>query len=209
MLEFGGGPVISGLISATSYVQEIVFAAYSENERSQVELWKNKKDGAHDWSPFFRYVVNELECKAGEASWQEREALMRSRIKAIIACDITQEYPLGVREELFEIISTSLCLEAACKSYDEYKTALKKLGGLVKLGGFITIYAAERETFYVVGKKKWFCLYLTLAEITEALDEAGFVVLTAERDPAPLEQIQNPIVSDYKSFLFVAAQRVV
>ena len=208
MLEFGGGPVIKSLISAAPFVREIVFAAYSENERKEVELWKDNKQGAHDWSPFFQYIVNELERKEGEAVWQEREALLRSQIKAIIACDITQDYPLRIKQEPFDIVSTSLCLEAACKSYDEYKKAVKKLGSLLKLGGFMIIAAVERQTFYMVGGKRWFCLYLTLAQIREALELAGFVILEAERDPAPIEQINKPTVSDYKAFLFVAAQKV-
>lgn len=208
VLEFGGGPVIKNLIGAAPFVQEIVFAAYTESERREVELWKDNKQGAHDWSPFFQYVVNELEGKEGEAVWQEREALLRSQIKAIIACDITQEYPLMIKQEPFDIVSTSLCLEAACKSYDEYKTAVKKLGSLLKPGGFMIMTAVERETFYMAGGKRWFCLSLTLAQIREALELAGFVILEAERDPAPIEQINNPTVSDYKALLFVAAQKV-
>ena len=207
MLEFGGGPVIKNLIGAAPFVQEIVFAAYTERERREVELWKDDKQGAHDWSPFFKYVVNKLECK-GEAVWQEREALLCSQIKAIIACDITQDYPLETKQEPFDIVSTSLCLEAACKSYDEYKTAVKKLGSLLKPGGFMIMTAVESETFYMAGGKRWFCLSLTLAQIREALELAGFVILEAERDPAPIEQINNPTVSDYKAFLFVAAQKV-
>ena len=79
MLEFGGGPVIKNLISAAPFVQEIVFSAYSESKRTEVELWKDNKQGAHDWSPFFKYVVNKLERKEGEAVWQEREALLCSQ----------------------------------------------------------------------------------------------------------------------------------
>ena len=66
----------------------------------------------------------------------------------------------------------------------------------------------ERETFYMAGGKRWFCLSLTLAQIREALELAGFVILEAEHDPAPIEQINNPTVSDYKALLFVAAQKV-
>ena len=113
MLEFVGGPVIENLISAAPYVWEILFAAYSENERKEVELWKDNKQGAHDWSPILQYV-NKLECKEGGTAWQEREALICSRIKVIIACDSFQEYPLGIKQEPFDIVSTSSCLEAAC-----------------------------------------------------------------------------------------------
>jgi len=85
---------------------------------------------------------------------------------------------------------------------------VKKLVTLLKPGGFLTLFISERETFYVVGNKKWPALYLTLEKVKEALTDAGIVVLTAERDVAPMYQIQNPIISDYKAVLFVVAQRV-
>ena len=70
------------------------------------------------------------------------------------------------------------------------------------------ITAVESETFYMVGGKRWFCLSLTLDQITEALELAGFEILEADRDPAPIEQVNNPTVSDYKAMLFVVAQKV-
>ena len=70
------------------------------------------------------------------------------------------------------------------------------------------MFIVERETFYMVGDKKWFCLYLTLEQAKEALVEAGTAILEAARDPAPIDQIQNPTVSDYKAVAFVAVQKV-
>ena len=208
LLEFGGGPVVTSLISAVPYVDQITFAAYLENERKEITLWKNREEGAHDWSAHFKYVVNEVEHIAGDDVWREREELLRKCITSIIPCDIFSGNPLLVKQEPFEIVTTSLCLEAACTTYPEYKEAVKKLVGLLKPGGFILMFIVERQTFYVVGGKKWSCLYLTLEQVKEALAEAGTVILVAERDPAPMEQIQNPVMSDYKALLFVAAQRV-
>ena len=208
LLEFGGGAVIAHLISAVPYVDQITFAAYLENERKEVELWKHGKEGAHDWSSHFKHVVNEVEHIAGDEAWCEREELLRKRITNIIPCDIFSDNPLLVKQEPFEIVSTSLCLEAACTTYAEYKEGVKKLVGLLKPGGFLLMFIVERETFYMVGEKKWPCLYLTLEQVKEALVEAGTAILVAERDPATMEQIQNPVVSDYKAVLFVAAQKV-
>ena len=208
LLEFGGGPSIAGLIIAVPYVNQIIFSAYTEGERKEVELWKFEKDGAHNWSDYFQFAVNEIENMTGDTAWRDREILLRQRIAAIIGCDIFQHYPLSIKQDPFEIICTSLCLEAACKTYIEYKSAVKKLVTLLKPGGFLTMFIVERETFYMVGNKKWSCLYLTLEQVEEALIDAGMVVLVAERDVAPINQIQNPVASDCKALLFVAAQRV-
>ena len=208
MLEFGGGPVITPLISAAPYVDQITFAAYLENERKEVELWKHRKEGAHDWSSHFKYVVNEVENIAGNDAWREREEMLRNRISVIVPCDALGNDPLPIKQEPFEIISTSICLEAACTSYLQYKEAVKRLIGLLKPGGFSLMAVPERTTFYKVGKNRWPSLHLTFEEVKEALAEAGMVIFVAERDPFPMELIQNPEKTDKKGYLFVAAQKV-
>ena len=209
LLEFGGGPVITTLISAAPYVNEIIFAAHTESERKEIELWKNRKQGAHDWSSYFKDIVCKVENIAGDDAWREREELLRKRISSIIACDISWDYPLAVKQEpAFEIVSTSLCLESGCPTYIKYKEGIKKLVGLLKPGGFLLMIIVERETFYVDGKKKWSTLYLTLEQVKEALAEAGITVIVAEREPASMEYIQNPVIADGKGFAFVTAQKV-
>ncbi|XP_065917668.1 nicotinamide N-methyltransferase-like [Dysidea avara] len=119
LLEFGGGPSIAGLISAVPYVNEIIFSAHTEGERKEVEQWKFEKDGAHNWADHFKFVVNELENITGDTAWFDREKMLRQCITAIIGCDIVQDYPLSIKQDPFQIIYTSLCLEAACKTYTE------------------------------------------------------------------------------------------
>ena len=208
LLEFGGGPVVTTLISAVPYVDEITFSAYLENERKEVELWKHGKEGAHDWSSHFKHVVNEVEHIAGDNAWREREELLRNRITSIVPCDAISDSPLAIKQEPFEIISTSLCLEAACTSHVEYKKAVKKLIELLKPGGFFLLVSPERATYYMFEGRKWSCLYVTAEEIKEAFVEAGATVIVAERDPASMEQVQNPVASDSKAFVFMVAQRV-
>ena len=70
------------------------------------------------------------------------------------------------------------------------------------------ILSPECTTYYRFGGKKWSCLYVTLENVKEALAEAGTTVIATERDPASIEQIQNPIATDSKGFIFVAAQKV-
>ena len=208
LLEFGGGPVIAHLIIPVQYVNQITFSAYLESERKEIELWKYGKEGAHDWSSEFKCTLTEIEHTAGDEAWRERERLLRKCITEIIACDIFCDNPLLVKQESFEIIQTTLTLESACKTYAEYKDSVRKLVGLLKPGGFLLMFIEERETFYILGKKRWDILYLTLDQVKEALVEAGTTILVAARDPAPMEQIQNPTVADYKAVLFVAAQKV-
>ena len=205
LLEFGGGPVISYIITAVPFVKEITFAAYTEEERKEVQLWKDNGDGAHDWSPFFQYIVNKLEQTEGEDALKEREELLRSKLN-IIPCDITQDHPLGACESKFDIIWTSLCLEAACPSYEQYKLAVKKLVAMLKPKGFLLMHVVVEETFYIVGQVKWKCLFLKLDQIEEALKEAGLKVVELKQNPASQEQQEQ--VSDYKASVFLAAKKL-
>lgn len=210
LLEFGCGPVICNNISAPQYVQEIVLAAHLESERKELELWKNGREDAHDWSSFFKYVVGNLESTPGESAWRDREALLRSRI-SITSCDLNQEHPIGIAPEpqpQFSIICTSLCFTVACNTFDEYKQGTKKLGKLLKPGGYLVMFDVERATFYRVGEEKWHDLYITMPQIKEAMEEAGFDILFAERDPSTMQIMQNPIDFDCTSTAFVVGVKV-
>ena len=57
VLNFGGGPVISDLISAAPFVKEIIFAGYSEGNRQAVEKWRQNLPDSHDWSAHFRFIL--------------------------------------------------------------------------------------------------------------------------------------------------------
>ena len=105
MLDFSGGPVILDYVSAAPHVSEIVHSAYKEDERKEIELWKNDNKDAHNWSPYVKYVVNEIEGLKGDAAWQERVALLRSKITCIVSCNIFDERPITPTEDSFSIIS--------------------------------------------------------------------------------------------------------
>lgn len=142
MLEFGGGPSIYTLISACPFVREIVFAELTEANRKEVEEWQKRGSSSHDWSPFFKYVLQKLEGKS-EKEAKQREEELRKKITHIIPCDINKTNPLQLKEfpiadqPKFDIISTTACLEAAVKSDDAYCEAVAKLSKLLKPGGHL------------------------------------------------------------------------
>ena len=127
--------MVVDLIRAEPHVAEIVHAAHTRDERKELGLWMNKQEDAHDWAFAFKHVVGELQSKEGDEAWKDREAALRSKIK-IIGCDITQEHPIGPTEEPspFTVISTSLCLEAACETFTEYKNGNKKAWEVAQAG---------------------------------------------------------------------------
>ncbi|CAI8041216.1 Nicotinamide N-methyltransferase [Geodia barretti] len=209
LLDFGGGPVILNYISAAPHVAEIVHAAYKDDERKEIELWKNDAEGAYGWNPHIMHVVSELEGLKGNDAWQERAALMRSKIK-VVSCNIFDKHPIDPSENpnSFSIVCTSLCLEGACETVDGFKAGIKKLVRLLRLGGYITILFVEDQTYYYIGEEKWASLPISLAQVKEAVEEAGCVVLISERDPMPLKHFENPTYDDAKACVFLAAYKV-
>ena len=59
-----------------------------------------------------------------------------------------------------------------------------------------------------MGEKKLPLLPLSLAQVKEAVEEAGCVVLMSERDPTAIKDIENPILTDQIASIFVAAYKV-
>jgi hypothetical protein len=209
LLEFAGGAVIQYVISAAPHFAEIVHAVHTEDERREVELWKSEAEDAHNWTVPFKHVVCTIEGLGEDAAWQERAALLRSKIR-VVGCDIYADNPIGPTDEPspFSVICTSMALEAACKTYDDFKSAIKKLVKMLKLGGYIIIVFVEDETFYVVGEKSWPVLPVSLNQAEKALEEAGCRLLMSERDPSPIDRMENPSFSDEISCAFLAAYKV-
>lgn len=45
LLEFGGGPTLHSLITASKHVENISFADFAEPNRNEIILWRDKTDG--------------------------------------------------------------------------------------------------------------------------------------------------------------------
>ncbi|KAJ7315644.1 hypothetical protein OS493_038477 [Desmophyllum pertusum] len=142
ILEFGGGAKICNLISGEPYAEEIIFSEYSERNRQALEAWRQKSADAHDWSTYFKFVVEYLEGKGSEEVCI-REAELRKKITHILPCDIGWEDPVkwpsswSSQSAMFDVITISLCLEVAVTSDEGYRHAIAKLRRYLKPGGFV------------------------------------------------------------------------
>ena len=177
ILDIGTGPIISYMISAASKASEIVLAEYTQKNRDELQLWINGDPGAHDWDQYFRHIVQELEGKDNHAV-VERKQKLRQVIKAVVPCDITADPP--IEDEFkgpYDVVLSSLCLEAACSSEKEYIAAVERLWKLLKKGGRLLLQSVEAPTkthYYIVGKQKFAVLSAPPNLVREALVNAGF-----------------------------------
>ena len=140
LLEFGGGAVVSNLISAAPKCKEIVFGEFKEYNRERVKHWLKKDPSAFNWHLFFAYVVGTLE-GGTEENIEERKELFRKIVK-VVPCDIFQEHPVEDKGP-YDIVSSVLCLEYVCMTNEEFRESVSKLASLVKPGGTLLMQVDE------------------------------------------------------------------
>ena len=179
ILEFGGGPTVGNLISATNKANHIIFSEYAESNRKAVSSWIEGEAEAHDWSSMIRYVVKQLEGNFKDEAVSLREQQMKDKIKSVVPCDMTK-CPVVDINEVFDVVSTSFCVEECSSSFEEYKSAISKLGKLIKPGGYLHMAGNLKESFYVVGKHKFRVLPLTREMVEEAMEDARMPVVNFE-----------------------------
>ena len=209
VLVFGGGPVVYDLISAACYSDEIIFAEYTAKNRQEVEKWLQNSADSHDWTPFFQFVVKNLEGKKNDEV-AIRESELRKKISHVLPCDIGWEDPvkwpsnLSAQTAMFDVVTTSLCLEVCVTSSEGYRHAIAKLKRFLKPGGYIVLYGVLEETFYMVGQEKFHCFPLSKQLIEETLASEGFQILD-EVKIFPLTAENTEPFCDAKGNFFVSA----
>ena len=195
VLDFGCGPVIANVISAARVATEVVLAEYTEEGRSAVQMWLKKDPNAFDWSPYFKYVVQTLEGGTAEAA-EEREKRLRSIMKGVVHCDITQATPIEIDYQgPYDVVISCLCISDACKTTDDFLKAVGKLATLVKSKGHLLLSFVEpnKETNgadfnYKIGDKTYRALAVDRTFIQSALRNY-FNNITVEFLPTANEEI--------------------
>ncbi|XP_064620546.1 indolethylamine N-methyltransferase-like [Lineus longissimus] len=171
LLDVGSGPCIHSVISTGSRCSEIVCSDFVEQNRDEILRWVNGAIDAHNWEPVFQYVCK-LEGKSDE--WKTRQSHIRQAIKHVVPCDVHQDNPLApLVFEPFDVITSSLCLEAACLDEPSYRKAVKRLASLLKPGGLLIIGGVHGQSFYSVAKETFSSLPTSKQMIESVFADAG------------------------------------
>ena len=212
ILDIGTGPVIANAISAAPYASEIVLSEYTEANRKALLQWLNNDPKAHDWTPFFKHVVVDLEGKS-EEEVPIRAELVRKVIKAVVPCDVHSDPPIPTQYvNQYDIVTDILCLPAACATKEDYLAGLVKLCALLKPGGKVVLFVGEAKesatlSSYPVGSQNFSSILLSKETISVLLKRAGFCNVTIvsstwamDEFPALADRLPNRI-----GFNFVTA----
>ena len=205
LLEVGGGPSIYPYVSAVPYVAKIYHADYLMTNLNEVSMWKNKDSDAFDWSPYVEYVVQKLEGKTSFNAVQEREEKLRTLLD-VVHCDIKAHVMVPAVETPVDILSSSFCLGTSFDSLEDYKIGLKKVYDMISPNGFFVSQTSLELTWYRLDGKLYHTPFsLSLKEVEQCYEEAGFCILQADLWTKPNE-VRN-IANDITGYGFVAARK--
>lgn len=201
ILEYGSGPHPVFALGLSPVANEIVLTEYEESHRDYVQKWLRKDPTSFNYTLYFDYVAG-LIGKRGNNEVNGLEERLRRKIVAITSCDITKDQCITEDYEgPYDIVFSSLCLENATKSVQEFKKAMKKLVAMVKQEGYFILFCAIREKaeigFYIVNNEKLLNLALKRKDLLEAGSECSLTLIEEDSLPVP----PNPnLNTDYFSF---------
>ena len=175
VLDYGAGPSLLPSIAAASKASEIVLAEYAESNRKVLREWLDGDPAAYDWTPHFNFVVGDLEGKGGEEV-AVRQEKVRNIAKAVVHCDLTQDPIIDSSYNTpFDVVASSLVVDAIPETYEHYVELMSRLGKLVKPGGSLFLYSVDNALQqYPVGDHIFKCLQISSDEVRNAMENAGF-----------------------------------
>ena len=206
LLEFGGGGVVSNLISAVPKCKGVVYGEFREDDREAINRWLRKDPSAFNWQPFFSYVVRTLE-GGTEKDIEERKELLRNTVKAVVPFDIFQAVPLEDKGS-YDIVTSALCLEYLGLTKKQYKESVTKVAHLVKPGGIFLMQVHENVHSWMHADKVIAGTPISREFLRETLESAGFSQIrecVIPRESLPAQVVE--IVLDITSFMFIAATK--
>lgn len=177
--DIGCGPVIAYVISAARFASDIVLSEYTELNRDEINLWIRKEPNAHDWTPFFAHIVQNIEGR-DETEVDQRADLLRSKIKAVVGSDFMK--PQMMDNEYmcqYDVVQIFLSMEQSSGSEEDYRSTLKKMFHLVKPGGKFVLYSQQKDkilqpAIYHVKKAQFQFLRVSFDFVLQSLKDAGY-----------------------------------
>ncbi|MGC4089403.1 MAG: guanitoxin biosynthesis pre-guanitoxin forming N-methyltransferase GntF [Polyangiaceae bacterium] len=155
MLCFGCGPTLHHVFSCAPYTKALYLADYLPENLAEIERWRQRQPGAHDWRPFVRYTLScELGRDPSDGEVAEREERTRASIAGLVHADATLADPLGSDYRgFFQTVLSPFCADSITASRDDWFRYSRNIATLVKPGGRLLTTALARCHGYKVGDR--------------------------------------------------------
>ncbi|KAK6171571.1 hypothetical protein SNE40_019728 [Patella caerulea] len=184
LLEIGTGPIPHSVIPAVPFVQDIYLTDFSTVNRKYLQdalFGSGKQDYANVYD-FFAKLSD-----AGEP-WRKRSDDLKAKVCGIFPCNLLQDDIFsGSYFPLFDVITSSLCIEAAAPDVETYGNIAQKISKYLKVGGHLVIVGVLDQKYYFVGEHKFFSVCISEQELKSCWEQAGFTILSWNHMKGPEE----------------------
>ncbi|OWF56784.1 Indolethylamine N-methyltransferase [Mizuhopecten yessoensis] len=171
LLDVGTGPSVHSVISACRHVDDVYLTDFAAQNRKVLnDWWKSDKTTIVKVTEYILRKENSSETVA------ERHKTIKEKVRHVLPIDVTLSDPLGSGCDVnqFDIITSSLCLEAAAQTLDQYRSNAANVSSLLKSGGHFILNGVLEQTWYRIGEAKFSCVKLTRDDIKSTFVSCGF-----------------------------------
>lgn len=135
----------------------IYLSDYLPENLAEIERFRQRDPGAHDWRPFIRYTLQcELSREPSETEVCEREELTRTRLAGLLHGDATRADPLGSDfRASFDLVLSPFCADSITDDRARWNEYGRNIASLVRPGGHFLTAALRACERYRVGTR-WF-----------------------------------------------------
>jgi hypothetical protein len=181
LLEVGGGPTVYQLVSAAGRAGSITFADPVDANLRAVASWVDGCPGAFDWSAFVRRALHhEGIDRPSDAQVWDRQARLRAELTHLRSCDVFRPL-LAPGEAPFDAVGSHFVTESITADRAMWRRGLGNLVGALRPGGLLVLSALEHAQSWRAGDRCYPAVWLTVADVVEALEGFGVVLEHVER----------------------------
>ncbi|MBX7135920.1 MAG: methyltransferase domain-containing protein [Fimbriimonadaceae bacterium] len=176
-LDFGCGPSVYAHFAIVDRYDEVTWADYVAENRSEVQKWIDRSDDAFGWSHYARHALGLAGLEPTEAAIVALESQLRRKSAHVIPADITSTLPLGEKRS-FDLVVSFFCLECVGGDVSEWFIYVRRLCSLVSSGGRLIMVALRDSSFYKVHAYQYPVTALDSHTVRNAMNEIEDLDLT-------------------------------
>jgi nicotinamide N-methyltransferase len=202
ILEFGGGPTIYQLISASKYPVSIDFSDYLSVNLQELTAWLHNSPEQFPWDTFIGHVIAREGAHCTPALIRRRARLIRRKVKHLLHCDARLPDPLGAEYRArYEIVSANFVLEAITQEISDWGELIDHVLPLVKHNGYLIICTVVGASSYRVGELYYPATPITPEIAMAKLRQRNFSIVMTHSIDAEHQERQG-----YQGIFMIVAQ---
>ncbi|XP_033728092.1 phenylethanolamine N-methyltransferase-like isoform X3 [Pecten maximus] len=163
------------------------------------DWWKSDKTSVENVTEYILMKENSSETVT------DRHNTMKEKVRDVLSIDVNLSEPLGTGCDVthFDIITSSLCLEAAAQTLDQYRSNAANVSSLLKSGGHLILNGVLGQSWYRVGEAKFACVSLTREDIESIFVSCGFDIVSMET----VMSQEGGYYSDFQGYFIMHANK--